>query len=120
MTSGPGCYYVKPSHTLQIAVRTGSGPGYKPAGYCDGPASGEREVTTVGGNEAVTCWDEQTSAFDVWMSPYDDIERNSMVHIIARAHVARGDRESMNPDVGEEEIKKVEMVMTKIVRQHFS
>lgn len=119
VTLGQGCYYVKPSHTLQISVGTGTGPGYKPAGYCDGTAPGEREVTKVGGNGAVTCWHEQTSAFDVWVSPYDDIERNSMVHIMARAHVARGDLGSTNPDIAREKIKKVETVMAKIVQQHF-
>jgi hypothetical protein len=59
-----------------------------------GPYFADRRVTQIGGKQAVTFWDTKKSQYDVYLSPYNDINRAGNLHIQVEARPPRGNLSS--------------------------
>lgn len=114
------CFFVEPSHSLQIRTVVGTGQGTAPEQFGHDAGFVDREVKDVGGNEAVVFWNEDETVYNVFVSPYDDVSRPGTLQIQAEMNPANvTGRDDDSTDVPSSTIEKIEDVMSRVVAEHF-
>jgi hypothetical protein len=89
LTWGAHCFFVEPTHALQITVNVN--PDDPPSDYGNDPDLWtDRQETQIGGKPAIIFWDVNRKDFDIYSSPYNDLTRNGNLHIQVSAHQGRG------------------------------
>jgi hypothetical protein len=119
LTWGEHCFFVEPTHTLQLRVNVDNEN--PPSDY--GTKSDlwtDRQETTIAGKPAITFWDTHKKAFDIYSSPYNDLTRNGNVHIYVEARQGRGDgaRKDIKLDPAKAETAK--QVIEQVTQKYFA
>jgi hypothetical protein len=119
LTWGEHCFFVEPTHTLQITVNVN--PDDPPSDYgTKADLWTDRQETELGGKPAVTFWDTHKKDFDIYLSPYNDLARNGNLHIQISARQGRGDgaRKDIKLDPAKAETAK--QVITQVTQKYFA
>lgn len=89
-TWGEHCFFVEPTHTLLLRCNVdGTNPpgdyGRRTDVYSD------RQETQIAGKPAVTFWDLDHSQYDIYLSPFGDLNHPGNLHINVETRPGRGD-----------------------------
>ncbi len=118
VTWGEHCFFVDPTHVIDIRVNVDAGN--RPSDYGRGRLYSDREETEVAGLPAVTFWNERKSEFDIYLSPNDNLDQAGNLHIALNAHGGRGTlASSLDATVTQEQITQATEVMTQVVDAYF-
>jgi hypothetical protein len=111
-------FYVEPTHTLEIMVDVDSQDAPAPYGMGDNLYT-DRQITQIAGKQAVTFFSGDNSAYDVYVSPYNDLNRKGNLHIELRTHPARGDGQTITVPLDSAKPAQANQVMAQVVRTYF-
>ena len=113
------CFFVDPTHVFDIRVNVD--PDNRPSDYGKGDLYRDREETTVAGLRAVTFWTDQPSAFNLYLSPGNDIDERGNLHIELTAYGGRGKLgASLDATITQEKADQAVEVVTQVVEAHFT
>lgn len=119
LTWGAHCFFVEPTHTLQLRVNVD--PDNAPGDYGQDPSIySDRRETQIAGKPAVTFWDKSKSHFDVYLSPFGDLTRKGNVHITAEAEHGRGDSSIFTVKLDQSKADAAIQVITRITQKYFA
>lgn len=118
VTWGAHCFFVEPTHTLELRVNVDAVN--EPADYGKGAVYTERRETQIAGKAAVTFWDKDKNAFDVYLSPFNDLTRKGNLHIRVQALHGRGDGAIRNVKLDQAKADTAIQVITQITQKYFA
>lgn len=114
---GAHCFFVDTEHEVRVQVNVD--PVNVPSDYGVGGLYTGREDTEVAGKAAVTFWDTDRTAFEIYVSPGDDIDAPGNLHIAVESTGGRGDLG--NPEaLPQEHADRGTEAMTQVVETYFS
>lgn len=118
LTWGEHCFFVEPTHTLQLRVNVD--PKYVPSDYGKGAVYTERQETQLGGKPAVTFWNKSKTNFDIYLSPFNDLNREGNVHITVEALRGRGDGSRTTVTLDQAKADTGAQVITQVTQKYFA
>lgn len=115
---GAHCMFVEPTHALLVYVDIDGKNA--PADYGTDPGLWtDRRVKPIDGKQSVTFWDTRGAEYDVYFSPYGDIERPGNLHIHLEANHPRGVRDTSTATLEKVKAELAERVITLVDRKYF-
>lgn len=118
VTWGAHCFFVEPTHKLELRVNVD--PENEPADYGKGAVYTERRETQIAGKPAVTFWDKDKNAFDVYLSPFNDLTRKGNLHIHIQALHGRGDGSTLTVKLDQAKADTAIQAITQITQKYFA
>lgn len=119
LTWGENCFFVEPTHTLELRVNVDNEN--PPNDYGTNPNLWtDRQQTTIAGKPAITFWDTHKKDYDIYLSPYNDLTRNGNLHIHIEAKQGRGNgahKNRLDPTKAETAKQVIEQVTQKYFAQ---
>ncbi|WP_020669035.1 hypothetical protein [Amycolatopsis nigrescens] len=117
ITWGAHCFFVEPTHTMLLTVNVDGENA--PGEYGNRPdLYVERQVVQVAGKQTVSFYDTGKKAYDLYVSPYNDLNRRGNVHIQAETLTGRG-VERIEPQPDPAKLKLADQVITQVVQKYF-
>jgi hypothetical protein len=113
---GAHCFFVDTEHEVRIRVNVDAVN--VPSDYGVGSLYTDRENTEIAGKAAVTFWDESRTAFEIYLSPSDDIGARGNLHIAVESMGGRGDLGSPEA-LPQEQADQGTEAMTQVVETYF-
>jgi hypothetical protein len=118
VTWGEHCFFVNNEHMLQIKVNVD--PENPPSDYGADPGLWmDREETEIAGRPAVRFWDTSRNTFDIYLSPYDDLDRPGNLHIRVEMIGGRGREPGTAPPLPQDTADLATTAMTRAVETYF-
>lgn len=119
LTWGEHCFFVEPTHTLELRVNVDN---QNPPGDYGTNTSlwTDRQETTIAGKPAITFWDTHKKDFDIYLSPYNDLSRNGNLHIHIEAKQGRGEGAHKNITLDPTKVETAKQVIEQVTQKHFS
>ncbi|MFC4950551.1 hypothetical protein ACFPFQ_44600 [Pseudonocardia sp. GCM10023141] len=118
---GAHCFFVQPSHALQVQVNLSASFPAGDYGKNNGPDA-EQQTTEFGGKPAITFYGGQRSSYDIYLSPAGDLAAKGHLHIRLEPGAVRGapvggaGRVPVTP----EQAAAAGQVMTDVVQRYFT
>jgi hypothetical protein len=118
VTWGAHCFFVEPTHTLELRVNVD--PENEPSDYGKGTVYTDRRETQLASKPAVTFWDKDKNAFDIYLSPLGDLSRKGNVHINVQALHGRGDGSILTVKLDQAKTDTAVQVITQVTQKYFA
>lgn len=90
VTWGEHCFFVEPTHTVLLRCNVDGQNPPSEYGKSTDVYTGRQEIR-IEGKAAVVFWDTEHSQYDVYLSPFNDMNRTGNLHITVQARPGRGD-----------------------------
>lgn len=120
VTWGEHCFFVEPTHTLLLRCNVDGKN--RPSDY--GRRSdlySDRQEIQIAGKPAVTFWDKEHSQYDIYLSPFGDLNRPGNLHINLQSRPGRGDTsvpKGGRPKIDAAKANLAKQVITQITQKY--